>query len=245
MLGRNPGAKIICLSHGQDLGEKLAIKTRRVMDSAFYREVFPATGLTKRALADLRTSEGGYRTTTSVDGGITGQGGDFIIIDDPMKADDAESDTRPSSVNHWMAGTIFSRLDDPRTAKMVMVAQRLHQDDPFGRLQETEDWEVLSIPVTATTAQTYDIGRGKTHTQLEGDLLYPARLTASHLAMQRRQMGERKYEAQFQQAPVPADGRFFKREWLKFDDGLLVRRVNGPDLSPSHHGTTGTKGGLC
>ena len=224
LLGRNPGAKIICLSHGQDLGEKLAIKTRRIMDAPFYKETFPATRLTKRALADLRTSAGGFRTTTSIDGGITGQGGDFIIIDDPMKADDAESDTIRNGVNDWMASTLFSRLDDPRTGAMVLVAQRLHQDDPCGRLQETGGWEVLSIPAMATTARTYDIGRGRSHTQREGDLLHSERLSAFYLAAQRRRMGERKYEAQYQQAPVPANGSFFKREWLKFDDGLFVRR---------------------
>jgi predicted phage terminase large subunit-like protein len=225
ILGRNPAAKIICLSHGQDLGEKLAIKTRRVMDSAFYKEAFPATRLTKRALSDLRTDAGGYRTTTSIGGGVTGQGGDFIIIDDPMKADDAESDAVRNGVNDWMSSTLFSRLDDPRTGRMVLVAQRLHQDDPCGRLQEGRAWEVLSIPAIATRPQAYDLGRGRMHTQREGDLVHPVRLSATDLAMLRLQMGERKFEAQYQQAPVPADGSFFRREWLKFDEGGVSRRA--------------------
>lgn len=224
ILGQNPRTKIICLSHSQDLGEKLAIKTRRIMDAPFYREAFPATQLTKRAVGDLRTSAGGFRTTTSIDGGITGQGGDFIIVDDPMKADEAESDTVRNNVNDWFASTLFSRMDDPRTGAMVIVAQRLHEDDVCGRLQETGDWEVLSIPAIATSDQAYSIGRGRTHHQKEGDLLHPERLGAAYLAGQRRKMGERKYEAQYQQSPVPADGAFFKRGWLKFDDSVFVRR---------------------
>ena len=194
------------------------------MDAPFYKEAFPATRLTKRALADLRTSEHGFRTTTSIDGGITGQGGDFIIIDDPMKADSAESDAVRNGVNDWLASTLFSRLDDPRTAAMVLVAQRLHQDDPCGRMQETGGWDVLSIPATALTTQTYSLGRSGSYTMRAGELLHPERLSASFLAGQRQRMGERKFEAQYQQAPVPANGSFFKREWLKFDDGLFVRR---------------------
>lgn len=130
LLGRNPAAKIICLSHSQDLAEKFASDTRRIMDSTWYSEAFPRTRLSKRALADLRTPQGGSRLATSIGGGVTGRGGDFIILDDPMKADDAESDAVRNSVNDWLAGTLFTRLDDPRAGAMVVVAQRLHQDDP-------------------------------------------------------------------------------------------------------------------
>ncbi len=224
LLGRDPGVKIICLSHSQDLAEKFALDTRRIMDSDWYREAFPRSQLTKRALADLRTSLGGSRLATSIGGGVTGRGGDFIILDDPMKADDAESDIIRNGVNDWLASTLFSRLDDPRNGAMVVVAQRLHQDDPCGRLQEGGGWDVLSIPAIATSEQVFDIGRGRRHVYREGDLLHPERLSAGHLTSLRLAMGERKFEAQYQQSPVPADGSFFKREWLRFDDSILVRR---------------------
>ena len=222
LLGRNPSAKIICLSHSQALAEKFAAATRRIMDSAWYGEAFPRTRLSKRALAALRTPQGGSRLATSIGGGVTGRGGDFIILDDPMKADDAESDAVRNSVNDWLAGTLFTRLDDPRAGAMVVVAQRLHQDDPCGRLQEGGGWDILSIPAIATERTVYDLGRGGRHVQRPGDLLHAERLSLEHLASLRRSMGERKFEAQYQQAPVPADGSFFKREWLRFDDRALA-----------------------
>ena len=223
ILGLNPKAKIICVSYGRDLADGLSNGTRRIMEADWYRRVFPKTELSQRAAGRLRTTVGGTRTSTSIDGGVTGLGGDYIIVDDPLQADDAESDAVRNNVNDWLASSLFSRLDDPRAGVMIMVAQRLHQDDPIGRFRSLSDsWSVLSIPVIADEVVTYDLGFNRTHTVRPGDYMDPSRLGPSELKALRETLGERRFEAQYQQRPVPADGAFFKRDWLRFDQGAVI-----------------------
>lgn len=177
ILGRNPKAKIICVNYGRDLADSLAADTLKLMDTAWYRRLFPALTLAKRAVGHLRTFQGGQRIATSIQGGVTGMGGDYIIVDDPLRADDAESDAIRASTNDWIASTLFSRLDDPKSGSMIIVAQRLHQDEPVGRLlSQSDQWHVLSIPAQAAQDATYEVGFNARHIMRAGDLMHPARL---------------------------------------------------------------------
>jgi hypothetical protein len=81
------------------------------MDSAFYQALFDTRISRKRdTVADFETTKGGFRYSTSVTGGFTGRGADVIVIDDPLKADEALSDARRKSVNEWYNNTLRSRL---------------------------------------------------------------------------------------------------------------------------------------
>lgn len=225
ILGHNPKAKIICVSYGRDLAESLAASTLKLMDTAWYRRLFPAVTLAKRAVGHLRTSQGGQRLATSIQGGVTGMGGDYIIVDDPLRADDAESDAIRASTNDWIASTLFSRLDDPTSGSMIIVAQRLHQDDPVGRLlSQSDQWHVLSIPAKAAQGAVYEVGFNARHVMRAGDLMHPARLGEAELKQLRFNLGERRFQAQYQQEPVPADGAFFKAPWLLRDVDALAPR---------------------
>ena len=80
---------------------------------------------------------------TSVGGVLTGRGADFIIIDDPLKPDEALSETQRNAVNEWFDHTLYSRLNDKRTGCIIIITQRLHEDDLVGHVLEQEDWEIL------------------------------------------------------------------------------------------------------
>lgn len=223
ILGINPKAKIICVSYGRDLADGLSNGTRQIMESGWYKRVFPKTELSQRAAGRLRTTLGGTRMATSIDGGVTGLGGDYIIVDDPLQADDAESDAVRNSVNDWLASSLFSRLDDPRHGAMIMVAQRLHQDDPIGRFQSLSSaWTVLSIPVIADDRVVYDLGFGARHVSRPGDYMDERRLGRAELEALRDTLGERRFDAQYLQRPVPADGAYFKRKWIVFDQAATM-----------------------
>src|SRR6201989_1859970 len=71
---------------------------------------------------------------TSVDGVLTGRGADLIIIDDPLKPDEALSDTTRVKVNDWYDNTAFSRLNSKQRASVLLIMQRLHEDDLTGHL---------------------------------------------------------------------------------------------------------------
>ena len=90
LLGRRPGEKIICASYAQPLSSDFAFQMRQLMESSWYREVFPGTHIDPRksGVDEIRTTRGGFRLSTSVGGSLTGRGGNFIIIDDPISSMD-------------------------------------------------------------------------------------------------------------------------------------------------------------
>jgi hypothetical protein len=134
LLGHNPSLQIICVSYGQELADKHARDCRRLMASAFYQNLFHKTRLSteKQSVNEFMTTAHGFRLSTSVGGVLTGRGADIIIIDDPLKPEDALSETRRNSVNEWYSGTLLTRLNSKETGVIIILMQRLHQDDLVG-----------------------------------------------------------------------------------------------------------------
>src|SRR5262249_45087717 len=147
LLGHDPTKRIICVSYSGDLAKKHSNDFRAVLESAWYRSIFPDSriGLYKNTETEIELIKRGFRLATSVGGTLTGRGGDTIIIDDPLKPDDAYSESRRTAANQWFANTLLSRLDDKRTGAIVVVMQRVHLDDLTGYLLgQSNEWEVLS-----------------------------------------------------------------------------------------------------
>jgi hypothetical protein len=136
LLGHKPGTKVIAVSYGQDLADKLAHNCRQVMLSSWYRRLFPGTRLMpgRQSLAAYETTAGGGRFSTSVGGVLTGFGAEYIVVDDPMKPDEALSDAERAKINDWVQHSLFTRLDDKRDGRIIVVMQRLHEDDVIGHI---------------------------------------------------------------------------------------------------------------
>jgi len=151
LLGHNPSTSIICASYAQDLADKLAGDCRSLMTSNWYQELFPLTRLATRRpmLNDYMTTKKGFRLSTSVNGVLTGRGADFIIIDDPLKPDEALSETQRKTANDWFDHTVVSRLNDKRTGRIIIVMQRLHEDDVVGHVLQQGDWHLIKFPAIA------------------------------------------------------------------------------------------------
>ena len=159
VLGHNPATQIIAVSYGQELSDKHARDCRRLMASAFYRRLFPNTRLSaeKQSVNDFMTTEQGFKMSTSVGGVLTGRGADLIILDDPLKPDDALSETRRNSVNEWYDNTLVSRLNSKETGVIIILMQRVHQDDLVGHVRDQEGWDVLSFPAVAEVDESHVI----------------------------------------------------------------------------------------
>ena len=149
------------------------------MSSSWYRQLFPKTKFSrlKNTETEFATTQMGYRLATSIEGTLTGRGGDIIILDDPLKPIDALSDSRRERVNNAFVNTIMSRLDDKRTGSIIIVMQRLHEDDLVGRLlrEAPEAWAVLSLPAIAEQEEAIEIGGPRPHVRHPGDLLHDER----------------------------------------------------------------------
>lgn len=164
------------------------------------------------------TTKRGFRLATSTGGTLTGRGGNIIIIDDPMKPTDAQSETRRLDVQQWHSNTLLSRLDDKANDAIVLVMQRLHVDDLAGHLLEQSGWEVLSLPAIAEEEQEVALGGGLWYRRSIGEVLHPAREPREVLDQLKAGMGSCEFSAQYQQAPVPAGGNMIKWEWFGFYD---------------------------
>lgn len=219
-LGHHPGLQLICASYGQDLADKLAQDCRRIMQSEWYQRLFGVTLVGGRPpVADFRTSASGGRFATSVGGVLTGRGGDIIIIDDPLKPDGAMSDAERQNANDWFDHTVMSRLNDKKTGAVIIIMQRLHQDDLVGHVLEQGDWEVLSLPAIAETEDRFvikSIFGEREIVRKVGDLLHPEREPSQVLEKLRVTLGEYNFAGQYQQSPAPRGGGIFKTEWMHY-----------------------------
>lgn len=135
LLGDNPRCEVVCVSYGFELADQLSADCRRIMLTPWYARLFPNTRLDKKAIGHLATTAGGKRYATSVGGPLIGMGADVFIVDDPMKPDEALSDIERHRVNNWARHTLFSRLNDKQDGSIILVQQRLHEDDMIGHVQ--------------------------------------------------------------------------------------------------------------
>ena len=217
LLGHDPKKRIITASYSADLAAKHANDTRAVMKMPWYQSLFPDTRISdeKDTEHEFRTTQRGGRFSTSVGGTITGRGASIIIIDDALKPQEALSEAARTKANDWYDGTVFSRLDDKSTDAIVIVMQRLHQDDLSGHVQTLEDWEVLSLPAVADEDQEISIGNGEIYHRARGELLDPVREPQHVLDTLRATLGHYHFSAQYQQNPIPVDGEVVKYSWFK------------------------------
>src|SRR6202030_147288 len=149
-LGHDPSAQFLSVSYAQDLADKLARDCRAIMMSPWYRQIFPTRLAPHRqAVQEFITTRQGYPLATSTGGVLTGRGADIILIDDPLKPEEALSDAQRRAANDWYDHTLYSRQNDKCRSAIVMIMQRLHEDDPVGHVLAQEPWEVLSFPAIA------------------------------------------------------------------------------------------------
>jgi hypothetical protein len=223
MLGCDPTARIIGISHSADLQTKFSNDCRALIESPWYRVLFPRTQLAKNTESEFHTTYGGYRHAKSADAGITGFGGGILILDDFQRPADMISEARRISSNSLFYSTIASRINSHHTGAIIVVGQRLHMDDLIGRLlQSPEEWYLLQLPAIAEQEDRIPIGPGRLHLCKVGDLLHPEQQSREFLDAFRSQDPET-YAAQYQQSPIPPGGFLIKRNQIQYCDELPRR----------------------
>jgi predicted phage terminase large subunit-like protein len=219
LLAHNPSEEIICTSYAQELAEKHAMDCRTLMMSSVYRELFPTRiSPSKSSIGEFMTTARGYRLSVSKGGALTGRGANFIIIDDLLKPDEALSDCLRQSANDWFVHTLYSRLNNKQTGCIIVIMQRLHEDDLVGYIQRLERWDVLSFPAIAENDESHLIETPlgpRTVGRRAGEALHPEREPLELLAQLRQTVGEYNFAGQYQQSPAPLGGGMVKAEWFK------------------------------
>lgn len=223
VLGHDPSKRLLAVSYGSDLAIKHSNDFRAILNSPWYQRVFRRTRISrlKNTELELVTTLNGFRLATSIDGTLTGRGGDIVIVDDPLKPIDALSDSKRERANDWFNNTLYSRLDDKREGAIVIVMQRLHMDDLTGTLlRASDEWTLLSFPAIAEQDERIQIGEDRYHIRRAGDLLHAEREPISILDSIRSHLGSDTFAAQYQQEPIPPGGVLIRRNWVGRYDQL-------------------------
>lgn len=243
MLGHNPRQNFVCVSYSNELSAKLGRDCLAILQSGWYRELFPGTIISTRRSAahDFETTRGGGRLATSITGTLTGRGGDIIIIDDPIKPDEAYSEAPREAVNEWYRSTLSSRLNDKASGAIVVVMQRLHEHDLAGTLLQAGGWQQLKLAAIAPDDEVIPLPRGRNYVRRRGELLHPARESIDVLDDLKAAMGSATFAAQYQQDPLPALGNVIRAGWLKTDSSTFDHRQVGGHVVQSWD--TATKDG--
>jgi predicted phage terminase large subunit-like protein len=215
LLGHDARSRIVCASYSGRLALKHSLDCRLAMQSPWYRAAFPHTLIAsgENEKHKFVTTRRGFRLAASVGGTLTGEGGNFIVVDDPLNPAQALNETLRERANQWYDHTLASRLDDKREGVVVVVMQRLHANDLTRHLLDKGGWAQLALPAVALGREHHVFGAVKKIRE-EGELLHPAREDAALLARAKAELGSHAFAAQYQQEPLQAEGGLVQAAWI-------------------------------
>lgn len=268
---RNPKKRFLTASYGQHLTVRDNLRVRDIVQSPWFKRLFWAAD-NVRLLEDqntktrYNTTVGGWRIATSVDGVGTGEHPDYVVIDDPTTATQAQSEPERTAANNWFDRTISSR-GVARGVIVIVVMQRLHEDDLTGHLLRKGGWGHVCFPMryekctcpSGDPFTTPEDARCVLHKidpkwqpdprdprTTVGELMFPKLFDEAKVKQLELDLGPYGTAGQLQQRPSPEGGGLFKREWFQFADAMpatgLMRRVRGWDTAGTEAGGDWTVG---
>jgi len=220
-----PSTRWLTASYAGDLAIRDAVKTRTLMESPWYQKHFASFDFKKDQNQKTRfeNNKGGFRFAGSVGGAITGEGGDFIVLDDPNNMRDINSEVKRKAVIEWWKTVMSTRVNDPKKARIVCIQQRGHEEDLTGFLLEN-NFESLILP-----AEYDGQDRSKTFFDFKdprteiNELLWEERFDRKAIDSLKKDLGTMGAAGQLQQDPSPAEGAIIKKQWWRFYDHLPLR----------------------
>ena len=234
---RDESLRFITASYNDPVALEQAEYHRQIVRSDLYRKLFPHVRLhpTINAKSNFKTTTGGQRFSVGTGGGCTGIHGHFLIPDDPINPKEAASKAGLKSANDWLSRTFLSRKVDKAVSLMIMVQQRLDENDCTGYQLRTRGHEIRHICLPAEL--TDDVSPPEYRRLYVDGLLDPVRLSRRILESEKLGLGSFGYSGQMLQRPVPDGGGILKREWFKVlsmaDVVGLVKRYTGS--APAWH----------
>lgn len=222
LLMRDPATQIMCVSYSETLAVKFHNLSRILAKQPWYRNLNPAlqfqaslgsgSGL-KNTDTLLQTSMQGMRRAASFGGGLTGDGGNWMIFDDPNDMALISSEAHRKRINETFDSTLSTRLNN-KEGRMLLVTQRGHVDDFTGHLLAKGGFKQLIIEGIASEDTQYELGKNRIYQRKKGELIHPGLLDIAQLDERKRDLGSAGFEAQFQQNPLPPEGNVFKKKWI-------------------------------
>lgn len=236
LLGHNPSEKIMCASYSQELTYKHSLDCRLIVENEWYKDLFSETKLvddqnTKRKFV---TTARGHRIATSIGATATGEGANYLIVDDPLSAQQGQSEAFRNNANQWFDQTFVSRLNDKKKGVIIVIMQRLHENDLTGHLLKKGGWEHLCLPMIAEQDEVLQYGLVR-HERKAGEFLHSERMGQEEIDREKHALGAYAFSGQYQQKPSPEGGGEFRREWLMYYDQVHHDTTNNYIvIDPAH-----------
>lgn len=227
---RRPEFRWLFTSYSKALAIRDTMRMRAVLMSPHYQYLWASRF---RLLPDQNekskffNTSMGYRVSGSVESGVTGEGGDGVIVDDPHNVHDADSERVRETTENWWFESMSTRLNDPDTGFHVAVFQRVHEKDIAAKCIE-RGYVHLNLPARYDPKRSCVTVLGwKDWRTEEGQLLWPDRFSEPTMAALETDLGAYGTASQLQQDPKPRGGAFIKREWFKRVDAKNLEKIVG------------------
>lgn len=214
---QDPTHQWLTISHSGTFATRDALKSRRLLQSPWFQERwadrFQLTG-DQNQKTRYENDRRGYRIALGITGGITGEGGDTILLDDPMDREAAHSDLEREKANVTYDEAVSTRLNDPATGAIVVIMQRLHEMDTTGHLLAGDErWEHLCLPMLYERDHPF-VCADDIRTR-DGEPLWDARFTSEVVSAMKLRLGTYGFDGQGQQRPYSRGGGIWKTAWFQ------------------------------
>jgi predicted phage terminase large subunit-like protein len=215
-----PEARFIGASYESTLATRDNRKTRLLIESEWYRRRWPIQITTdQNEKTNFENDRRGFRQSCAV-ASMTGKRGHVVVWDDPIKPEDANSPVALEAAIRIFSETLPSRLVSPERSAIIIIMQRLHENDVSGHILRSDlGYEHLCLPMEFEPDRrcVTSIGFADPRTR-EGELLFPARFPRHVVERDKKVMGDFAVAGQFQQRPAPRQGAVFHPDKIEIVD---------------------------
>jgi phage terminase large subunit-like protein len=221
---RQPEERFMNVTNEQGLATRDSLRMKQIVTSEWYQRNWPMALQSDQNEKTLFANERrGFRQSIGVTAGVTGKRAGTILLDDLLDAKAAFSDVQRVTVNDAWDQALSSRLNDPQESGVILIMQRLHEQDLTGHLlkKSKTPWMHLAIPMMYEGHPSFDAGRDIGKPELndprkkKGQLLFSSRFTKAVVESAMEDLGEYGIAGQYQQRPVPAGGGIIKKHWWR------------------------------
>ena len=223
---KDPKLRFITASYSADLSIEHSTRSRDIINSEWFKDRWGELFHIKKDQNLKSRYENnflGVRRATSVGGTVTGQGGDFLIVDDPVSPQHAASEIERENANEWYRTTFYSRLNNPHTGIRIIIMQRIHDNDLSGFLLYGEDSRTKYQHICIPAEKSNDVKPKKLNSFYDEDgLFWTDRFSKTILDDYKQALGSYGYAGQLMQTPTPLNSGMIKSEWLKIDQYKII-----------------------
>jgi predicted phage terminase large subunit-like protein len=218
LLAHDQSKKIINATYSQKLSNKFASDTRAIISCSWFKSIFPHFSLRSQDKYKIVTENNGFRLATSTGGTITGEGGDYLILDDPHHPRDVFSKRLREKTILWFRQIFSTRINDPKKGKIILIMQRLHDEDLTGYLLKN-DYQLthINLPIIFEERRIFSFAQ-KIVEKEKNDLLVDKRFSEDDLTRLQKEIGSFAFNAQYLGNPIILGGRIIKSSILQFAD---------------------------